>query len=204
MPKLTRRERDDILQLIQTEEATLLEKASEVAGAEWQAAESLLAERLGFSDNLTKAEHLREQIQEAQRELNELEKSHPWRSIEPSDREFQDANLQAPPRDRWGALLEYSTPSVFGVKLNTKWNLEVFKIVNERMNILQVQKILRQTGQSIRREITLSGTFEDVRQSYQRFYELLRRAGGDEVPPLLNQIIEMPPLLPSAGKEKAD
>lgn len=200
MPKLTRKEREDIMNLISSEESTLLAKANEVAGTEWAAAEARLAERIGMSDSLTRAEHLREQIQEMQRELNEVEKGHPWRSVEPSDREFIDAGLPAPMRDRWGAIYDHRVPEIFGVKLNTKWNLEVFKIVNERMNILSVQQILKQTGQSVRREIILAGTFEDVRQSYHRFYELLRRAGGNEIPPLLAQIVEMPPLLPPPGE----
>lgn len=200
MPKLTRKEREDIVSLISHEEKALLTKANETAGVEWSAAESRLAERLGMADSLTRAEWLRDQIQEYQRELAEVEKSHPWRAIEPSDTEYRDAGLKPPTRDRWGGLVDWGVPDIFGVKLNNKWNLEVFKIVNERMNILKVQQILVQTGASIRREITLAGTFEEVRQSYHRFYELLVRAGGDEIPPLLSQIVEMPPLLPSAGE----
>lgn len=201
MPKLTRKEREDVMTLISDEEKTLLAKANEVAGTEWAAAEERLAERLGRGDDLARAAHLRDQIAAMQSELLELEKSHPWRNIVPSDRDFQDAGIKPPRRNQWGNLLDWDTPQVFGVMLNSKWNLEVFKIVNERMNILAVQHILKQTGQSIRREITLAGTFEDVRQSYQRFYELLVRAGGSEVPPLLSQIVEMPPLLPSAGSD---
>lgn len=197
MPKLTRKEREDVMELIRSEEKSLLTKAQETAGAEWKAAEERLAERLGMIEALARAAHLREQIQAMQAELSEVEKAHPWRSVEPTDSDFIDAGMKAPARSRWGELIEWSVPEVFGVKLNTKWNLEVFKIINERMNLLEVQRILQQTGASIRREITLAGTFEDVRVSYQRFYELLRRAGGNEVPPLLSQIVEMPPLLPS-------
>lgn len=200
MPKLTRKEREDVMGLIADEEKTLLAKANETAGLEWAAAEERLAERLGMSDTLTKAEHLREQITAMQAELQELEKAHPWRSVPPSDRDYRDAGLQPPMRNHLGAPYEHSIAKVFDVRLDSKWNLEVFKIVNERMNLLTVQRILQQTGQSVRREITLAGTFEDVRQSYHRFYELLVRAGGNEVPPLLSQIVEMPPLLPGAGE----
>lgn len=204
MPKLTRKEREDILDLIRKEELTLLDKANKQAIIEWSNAEKELAENIGMSDSLARAEHLREQIQEAQRELNELEKGHEWRYQEPSDREYVEAGLEPPERTRWGAIIEHRSPEVFGKKIITKWNLEIFKILNKKMNILEVHRILNQSGDAVRREILLSGTFEEVRTSYQRFYQLLKQAGGKEIPPLLNSIIEVPVLLPGSEERLDD
>lgn len=202
MPKMTTKERESVMALIREEEKTLLQRAKEMADSQWAMAEVELAETLGRQDDLTRAQHLRDQIEAMQKELVELEHGHPWRTVGPSDSDYVSAGLEPPQRDRWGAVYEYgsSVPEVFGRKLLTKWDLEIFKILDRKMNILQVSRMLHQTAASVRREITLSGTFEEARAGYQKFYQILRHAGGKEIPPLLSQIAGMPLLLPGAGE----
>lgn len=196
MPALQRKARDEILGMMSDEVQLLTAKANERAGAEWDQAEAELARREGMADTLAKAEHLREQIAAMQAELNQLLTAHPWRQEEPTDRQYMDAGIKPPYRDWEGKISERFFPEIFGHKLNTRWALEVFKILDTRMNIMRVQQLIGQVAHAVRRDLLLAGNYEDARVAYNQFYQLLRRAGGDEVPPLLREITEMPVLLP--------
>lgn len=200
MAAVSVKQRDEIKKLVETEEKMLLQKAEEHAGLEWAKAELELAERLGLSDNLVRAQHLREQIQAMQEELVKLESDHEWRSLQPTNEDFIQAGLRPPSRNQFGRMIEWSIPEVFQIKLDTKWKLEVFKIINERMNLISVQNRLRQVGASVRREIMLAANMAEIKVVYYKFFTLLVKAGGDEVPPLLSDIVEMPLMLPGADE----
>lgn len=196
MTSLNNKARNEILSMMSDETKMLTAKANERAQTEWEAAEQEVAEREGMSDALTRARHLEEQIQAMQRELFDLLHSHPWRVEEPTDAEYVQAGFGAPYRDARGRINQSLIPDIFGHAIKTRWDLEVFKLLDKRMNIRSVHRIIKDVGQAVRRDLLLAGTYEDARIAYNRFYQLLRKAGGAEVPALLSEITDMPLLLP--------
>jgi hypothetical protein len=193
--------RKRILDMVGKELTILLGKANDLASQHWDAAEVELKEELGMQDDLIRADQLRDQIVAAQRELEEIEHRHEWRAKEPMAVDYQDAGFLDVQADSMGRVRGYGAkPAVFNRSITSKWDLEVFKRLDARMQLRKVDFTLHQVAHAVEREVALAGTYEKARESYNQFYQLLRRAGGEEMPPLLAEIVDMPALLPPGAE----
>ncbi len=199
MTTLNETGRKRVLELVGKELSLLLAKARELSEEHWLAAEEELSLSLGMKDELARMVYLRDQIVAMQRELKALETSHEWRGQTPNEDDYHGAGFLSVKSDRYGTITSSyggaQYPRVFDRTISSKWDLEVFKILDERMQLLKVHNTLNQVAHAVEREVSLAGTYEKARESYMQFYQLLRKAGGDDMPPLLAEIVEMPMLL---------
>lgn len=201
MANLSEGSRERIIGLVGHEQGLLEQRIGEVFRVEWLKAEKELRNELGILDEEKRAEKLEKRIEALQDELRQLHSAHKDYRDSVSVEGLVAAGFDVRP-DQYGGLYEW--PQVFQRTISTKWDLEVFNRVDDVLHYQTIRKALGHVSHGIQREIALSGTFDDARKAYKNFYDLLRDAVGDTVPPLLGEILNTAPqmLLP-AGEDRA-
>ncbi len=191
MPTLTGKVRTELMELIKQELELVRAKANGIASESWKKAEEEVARDLGYSDTLDRIEHIKNQIAGLQTELNMLQGQVTERSREATVEHYADLDLTVH-ADRWGNI--YTKPEVFGIMISTYWDTLVMKKLNETMPFLAFYTSITQLHHVVKRELLLTGTFEEARALYVRFHQKITDAVGDTLPGLLAEVNSIPAL----------
>lgn len=200
MTSMNEASRKRVIALIEEEVKILDRRAKDIFTTLWNEADIELMEERGLTDQVNRAIFLKDQIEEMQHELQELESTDRWRGQSADQKEFLEVGLHVEV-DRYGRVNDYNSPNVFGRAIKTKWDVAILRRLDEKLSLRSFYQVINQVSHSIAREIALAGTFEEARASYNQFYQLLQKACGGEIPPLLREIIDIPALqLPGSAE----
>jgi hypothetical protein len=185
MPALNNKVREELMGLLREELQMVNEKAQEVAEAHWRRAEDEVARDLGYGDLLVRIEHLKNQIEGLQHELNHLEGTLVERARNATQQEYKSADIDVQ-TDGYGRV--YRFPRVFGHEIKTYWDVLVLKHLNSQIPFFSVYRNLQQLHHAVRRELLLTGNFQEARELYQRFHTKITAALGNDIPGLLAEV----------------
>lgn len=191
MPSITNQTRRELQSLISEEVMLVQSKAAKEAEEQWQQAEHDVARLLGHDGLLVRIEHLKNQIEGLQQELRDLESTISERAKPASVQDFRNVGIDVR-ADQYGNI--WNKPIVFDRQIKTVWDCMVLKHLNEQVPFFQIHVNLAQLHHTMRRELLMCGTFNEVRALYQRFHEKIGLAIGTELPGLLAEVQSLPAL----------
>jgi hypothetical protein len=76
----------------------------------------------------------------------------------------------------------------YGVPVTSQFEYEIVEFIRTNIDIEVPAKILRDICESSIRALTMAGTFEEARESYNKFYSLDFRKYGVDIPPRLDEL----------------
>jgi hypothetical protein len=88
----------------------------------------------------------------------------------------------------------------YGIPVTSQFEYEIVEYIRRKINLEIPAKILRDIAQASIRELTMAGTFEEARESYEKFYSLDFRKYGVDIPPRLKEVADNKKLLTQAGQ----
>lgn len=83
---------------------------------------------------------------------------------------------------------QYKGANFYGIPVTSQFEYEVVEYIKSKINIDIPAKILRDICMSAIRALTMSGTFEEAREAYEKFYSLNFRDYDVDIPPRLDEI----------------
>lgn len=94
----------------------------------------------------------------------------------------------------------YTGANFYGIPVTSQFEYEIVEYIRKKVNIEIPSKILRDICESAIRELAMSGTFEEGRKAYVKFYSLNFRQYGVDIPPRLDDITKNKNLISFAQK----
>jgi hypothetical protein len=85
---------------------------------------------------------------------------------------------------------KFSGANFYGIPVDSQFEYEIVEYIRENIDLEIPSKILRDVCQSSIRALVMSGTFEEARAAYEKFYSLDFRKYGVDIPPRLDDICE--------------
>jgi hypothetical protein len=82
----------------------------------------------------------------------------------------------------------YTGARFYGIPVTSQFEYEIVEYIRENMELEVPAKILRDVCSASIRALTMAGTFEEARDSYEKFYSLDFRKYGVDIPPRLEEI----------------
>ena len=76
----------------------------------------------------------------------------------------------------------------YGIPVTSQFEYEIVEFIRSNISIEIPAKILRDVCVSSIRALTMAGTFEEARESYNKFYSLDFRKYGVDIPPRLDEL----------------
>ncbi len=86
-------------------------------------------------------------------------------------------------KDKYGRFVD---ANFYGIPVTSRFEYDVVKFIKKHINLEMPVKFLFDLGRSCIRELTMSGSFEDARKTYQKFYSMDFRKYGVDIPPRLD------------------
>ena len=78
--------------------------------------------------------------------------------------------------------------SFYGIPVTSQFEYEIVEYIRTNIDLEVPSKILRDICESSIRALTMSGTFEEARSAYEKFYSLDFRNYGVDIPPRLEDV----------------
>lgn len=76
--------------------------------------------------------------------------------------------------------------SFYGIPVTSQFEYEIVEFIRKYIDLEVPAKFLFDLGRSCMRELTMSGTFEEARTAYEKFYSMDFRKYGVDIPPRLD------------------
>ncbi len=81
---------------------------------------------------------------------------------------------------------KYRGSSFYGIPVTSQFEYDIVEFIRKNIDLELPAKFLYDLGRSCIRELTMSGTFEEARNAYQKFYSMDFRKYGVDIPPRLD------------------
>jgi len=75
-------------------------------------------------------------------------------------------------------------------EVDSEFEYDIVQFIKKHMNLEVPAKILKDVCESSLRSLTMAGTFEEARRSYENFYSLDFQKYGVDIPPRIEEIME--------------
>ena len=92
----------------------------------------------------------------------------------------------------------FSGANYFGIPVTSQFEYDVMDYIRKNIDLEIPAKIIHDVCEASIRELTMSGTFEEARAAYSKFYSLDFRKYGVDIPPKLEEIKDAKNLLEKA------
>jgi len=83
---------------------------------------------------------------------------------------------------------KFAGANFYGIPVDSQFEYDIVEYIRENIDLEIPSKILRDVCQSSLRALVMSGTFEEARSTYEKFYSLDFRKYGVDIPPRLDDI----------------
>lgn len=84
----------------------------------------------------------------------------------------------------------FSGANFYGIPVTSQLEYEIMEFIKKNIDLEVPSKILRDVCESSIRALTMAGTFEEARGTYEMFYSLDFRKYGVDIPPRLEELCE--------------
>jgi hypothetical protein len=180
MPKLTEREREGFEEILTKDLAAINKRFMNQIKDFWGIARKEILKRKGWDKLMEEKDTLEV---EKKRLINRI---HDIEGIlsEEKLRVEQVVELGGKSND-YG---KYSGANFYGIPVESQFDYEIVEYIRKNIDLEIPSKILRDVCQSSIRALVMSGTFEEARAAYEKFYSLDFRKFGVDIPPRLDDI----------------
>jgi hypothetical protein len=182
MPKLTEREREGFEKILSKDLAAINDRFMNQIKDFWGIARAEILRRKGWDKLIKEKEELDLQQKQIKNRIHEIEST---LSKDPLLIE-QVVELGGKAND-YG---KFSGANFYRIPVDSQFEYEIVEYIRENIDLEIPSKILRDVCQSSIRALVMSGTFEEARAAYEKFYSLDFRKYGVDIPPRLDDICE--------------
>jgi len=180
MPKLTEHEREGFEKILLADLAAINKRFMNQIKDFWGIARVEILRQRGWDKLIKEKEELDLQRQQIMNRIHEIESI---LSKEPLLVE-QVVELGGKAND-YG---KFDGANFYGIPVTSQFEYEIAEYIRENIDLEIPSKILRDVCQSSIRALVMSGTFEEARGAYEKFYSLDFRKYGVDIPPRLDDI----------------
>jgi len=182
MPKLTEREREGFEKILSKDLAAINDRFMSQIKDFWGIARIKILERRGWDKLIKEKDDLERQQKLIKNRVHEIE------NIMNKDPLLveQVVELGGKP-DEYG---RHSGANFYGIPVTSQFEYEIVEYIRNNIDLEIPSKILRDVCKSSIRALVMSGTFEEARGAYEKFYSLDFRKYGVDIPPRLAEICE--------------
>ena len=182
MPKLTEREREGFEKILSKDLAAINDRFMSQIKDFWGIARIKILERRGWDKLIKEKDDLEQQQKLIKNRVHEIE------NIMNKDPLLveQVVELGGKP-DEYG---RHSGANFYGIPVTSQFEYEIVEYIRNNIDLEIPSKILRDVCKSSIRALVMSGTFEEARAAYEKFYSLDFRKYGVDIPPRLSEICE--------------
>ena len=182
MTKLTEREREGFERILGKDLAAINNSFMSQIKDFWGTSRQKIMERRGWDKLVCEKEELETQQKIIRNRIHEIE------SIMNSEPLLVEQVVEL-----GGKSNEYgkcSGASFYGIPVTSQFEYEIVEYIRNNIDLEIPSKILRDVCKSSIRALVMSGTFEEARGAYEKFYSLDFRKFGVDIPPRLAEICE--------------
>ena len=182
MTKLTEREREGFERILAKDLAAINNRFMSQIKDFWGISRQKIMERRGWDKLVNEKEELETQQKIIRNRIHEIE------SIMNSESLLVEQVVEL-----GGKSNEYgkcSGASFYGIPVTSQFEYEIVEYIRCNIDLEVPSKILRDVCRSSIRALVMSGTFEEARGAYEKFYSLDFRKYGVDIPPRLAEICE--------------
>ena len=180
MTKLTEHERDGFEKILEKDLAAINDRFMNQIKDFWGIARTEILKRKGWDKLIAEKEDLEIKQKEIRERIHEIENT---LSKEPL-RVEQVVELGGK-ADDYG---KFTGANFYGIPISSQFDYEIVEYIRANIDLEIPSKILRDVCQSSIRALVMSGTFEEARGAYEKFYSLDFRKYGVNIPPRLDDI----------------
>jgi len=194
MSKLSQKEREGFTKIIREDLCAINKRFGEQIQAIWAETRQAVLDKLGHERLIDRKKEIVTKIRELNEEAHQIEIKLSGKPLTVQ----QSLELG-------GKLDDYGRAygaNFYGIPIRSKTEFDIVQKIKEKIDLGAPAKFLFDLARSSLREIVMSGSFEEARKVYDRFYDLdFRRFGVDIPPRLADMKAENPLLTPPKPKE---
>lgn len=180
MTKLTQKERESFDEIMKQDLESIQQAFGEQIQKFWAMARTEVEKREGFHDLRDEKERLKKQMAEAQQRIHSIE-----RELGSEDLQVEQIVALGGKADSYG---RFSGAHFYGIPIKSQFDYKVMEYIKENINLEVPAKFLHDLGRACIRELAMSGTFDEAREAYEKFYSLDFRKYGVDIPPRLSEV----------------
>lgn len=180
MAKLTEKEREAFEKILAKDLGAIDEKFMNQIKDFWDTARKEVMKSRGWDLLMLEKESLQKQQEEIIGKIHKIESTMNKVDLKPE----QIVELGGNPDD-YG---RYRGANLYGIPVTSQFEYDIVEYIRSKINIEVPAKVLRDICESAIRALTMSGTFEEARDAYNKFYSLDFRKYGVNIPPRLDDI----------------
>jgi hypothetical protein len=180
MPKLTEREREGFEKILVSDLKAINSRFISQIKDFWGIARNKTLETKGWDKLLLEKEQLKVQQDAIKERIHQIEC------------EMNSGRLRAEQIIELGGRPnecgECRGANFYGIPVTSQFEYEIVEYIKNNIDLEIPSKILRDVCESSIRALTMSGTFEEARDTYEKFYSLDFRKFGVDIPPRLDEL----------------
>lgn len=180
MAKLTEKEREGF-ELIMKEDMSAVNAAfMQQIKNFWNTSRIVIEQEEGYDELVRERSELNASINRAKARIHEIESQLASEPLNPE----QVVELGGNPNE-YG---KYRGANFYGIPVTGQFEYKIVEYIRKYVNTEIPSKFIYDLGRSCMRELTMSGTFEEARAAYEKFYSLDFRKYGVDIPPRLGEV----------------
>lgn len=185
MAKLTEKERDAFEKIMEADLKPIHVKLMNQIKDFWAKAREEVIKAKGWDKLMEEKRQLEAEQSRIRGRIHQIEDEMKSEALKPE----QIVELGGEP-DKWG---HYKGATFHGIPVESQFEYEIVEYIRQHIDLRVPAKFLHDLGRACMRELAMSGTFEEARKAYAKFYSLDFRKYGVDIPPRLSEV----------GKQKA-
>ncbi len=178
MAKLTEKEREGFEGIMAEDMASINTKFMNQIKDFWAKSREEVLKAKGWDKLIKEKQELNIEQDKVRDRINEIENILNSEHLRPE----QVVELGGKPNE-YG---EHKDASFYGIPVTSQFEYDIIEFIRKNINLEVPAKFLYDLGRSCMRELTMSGTFEEARDAYQKFYSMDFRQYGVDIPPRLD------------------
>lgn len=187
MAKLTEKERAGFEKIMGEDLRAINLKLMNQIKDFWDMARQEVIRRKGHDKLMKEKDALRAEIEKRKERINEIEAEMRSENLLPE----QVVELGGKPNP-YG---RYAGANFYGIPVESQFEYEIVEYIRQNIDLEVPVKFIHDLGRACMREVAMSGTFEEARAAYGKFYSLDFKKHGVDIPPRLGDIKKKKELL---------
>lgn len=190
MAKLTEKERITFEGILGQDLAAINQKLIEQIKVFWTKARNEVMKEKGWDKLIEEKNSLYAEESKVRARINEIEHIMNSKELTPE----QVVELGGKP-NQYGC---YGRGNFYGIPVTSQFEYDVVSFIRKNIDLKIPAKIIHDICEASIRSLAMSGTFEEARDAYDKFYSLDFRKYGVDIPPRLEEIKDAKVLLEQA------
>jgi hypothetical protein len=180
MTKLTERERESFEKILTADLLAINRKFMNQIKDFWNIARGRVLCAKGWDSLMQEKDNLENERVRITQRIHEIE-----HALNAEDLRAEQAVELGGTPDAYGHV---RGAAFYGIPVTSQFEYEIVEYIRNNMDLEIPSKVLHDIGQASIRALAMSGTFEEARDAYEKFYDMDFRKYGVDIPPRLDEI----------------